>query len=274
MNPFYFDQKINGVDDRTSTGTEIRYRDDNKSLFGMIDYDLLYNEVNILQFNANLMFDHGHTAFINAYTRKTPTISTSNALIGRPEKTIDELKETLNIEQIYQLARDRTADSQIITVGGSQKLNEQYQVTADITFSSTDGTIASGGVPATPETGTDYFLSTQLVGNNIWMNRDTAVLGLRYLDTDLSETISLIANSRFPITRNWRINPRLQFDFRKLNDGRSQEKIRALLRTDYRYLNKARFDFEVGYDETTDDGSTQSLGNNNLFVTLGYRWDF
>ena len=81
---------------------------------------------------------------------------------------------------------------------------------------------------------------------------------------------------RFPITRNWRINPRLQYDTRSYTDGRSQKRLRGLLRTDYRYLNKARFDFEIGYDTTqTDEANTdQSLGINNLSFMLGYRWDF
>ncbi|MBL4711888.1 MAG: hypothetical protein JKX75_05215, partial [Gammaproteobacteria bacterium] len=144
----------------------------------------------------------------------------------------------------------------------------------DITLSRVGGTVASGGVPATSGTGTDYFLSSQLVGNNLLVKRDTGVIGIRYYNTNLSNTISFIANSRFPITRTWRINPRLQYDIRKLSDGRSQKKLRALLRTDYRYLNKARFDFEVGYDETTEKINGQSLGNNSLFFTLGYRWDF
>ncbi len=49
---------------------------------------------------------------------------------------------------------------------------------------------------------------------------------------------------------------------------------RSVESKDYRYLNKARFDFEIGYDETSEEINGQSLGNNNLFLTLGYRWDF
>jgi hypothetical protein len=114
-------------------------------------------------------------------------------------------------------------------------------VTADITFAHVDATVASGGVPATPDTGTDYYFSTQLVGNNLWMKYDTGVLGVRYYDTELSDTISFIANTMFPITRHWRINPRLQFDIRDSNNGDSQQKLRALFRTDYRYLNNVRY---------------------------------
>jgi hypothetical protein len=274
MNLFYFDQDSDGIDDRTSTGTEIRYNDRTRSVFGMIDYDLTFNEINILQLNANLLFDRGRAAYMNAFLRKTPPLSTSNALIGRPETSIEELMQTLSIEQIHQLARDRTADSATITFGGSQPISAKFQANADITFSKVSGTEASGGVPATPSTGTDYFLSAQIVGNNLILRRDTGVIGLRYLDTRLSDTWSIIANTRIPVSRNWRINPRLQYDIRKSTDGRTQNKLRALVRTDYRYLNRIRFDFELGYDDTDDAMNGQSLGTNNLFFMMGYRWDF
>ena len=274
MNLFFFDQDIDGLDDRTSTGTEVRYNDRTKSIFGMIDYDLNFNEINILQLNANLLFDRGRTAYMNAFLRKAPVLATSNALIGQTAESIEELQQTLSIEQIYQLARDRTADSATITLGGSQPISEKFQANADITFSKVDGTEASGGVPATPSTGTDYFISAQIVGNNLILRRDTGVLGIRYLDTELSDTWAFIANTRFPISRDWRINPRLQYDIRTSSDGRTQNKLRALLRTDYRYLNKVRFDFEIGFDDTSEDINGQSLGNSNLFFMLGYRWDF
>ena len=274
MNLFYFDQDSDGIDDRTSAGTEVRYNDRTKSLFGMIDYDLTFDEINIVQLNANLLFDRGRAAYMNAFLRKTPPLSTSNALIGRPETSVEELMQTLSIEQIHQLARDRTADSATITFGGSQPISEKFQANADITFSKVEGTEASGGVPATPATGTDYFLSAQIVGNNLILRRDTGVIGLRYLDTRLSDTWSIIANTRIPVSRNWRINPRLQYDIRKGSDGRTQNKLRALVRTDYRYLNRIRFDFELGYDDTDDNMNGQSLGTNNLFFMIGYRWDF
>lgn len=274
MNLFFFDQSIDNIDDQSSVGTEVRYNDRTKSLFGMVDYNLDFKEFNILQINANLLFDRGRAAYMNAFMRKTPPLATSNALIGRPEGSIEELLQNLNIEQIHQLARDRTANSSTITLGGSQPISEKFQANADITFSKVDGTVASGGVPATPSTGIDYFISTQIVGNNLILKRDTGVLGIRYLDSELSNTWSFIANTRIPISRNWRLNPRLQYDIRKITDGRSQNKFRALVRTDYRYLNKIRLDFEIGYDDTSEEINGQSLGSNNLFFTAGYRWDF
>ena len=100
------------------------------------------------------------------------------------------------------------------------------------------------------------------------------MLGIRYLDSRLSNTWAFIANTRIPISRDWRLNPRLQYDIRKLTDGRSQDKLRLLVRTDYRYLNKIRFDLELGYENTSDELNGQSLGTNNFFLMVGYRWDF
>jgi tetratricopeptide (TPR) repeat protein len=274
MNLFYFDQRNDGLQESNNIGTEMRYRDSRKAFFGLIDYDLFYDELNILQFNGNLFLDHGRTAFINAYLHQSPLLATTNALIGRQEQSIEELKKVLNIEQIYQLARDRTASSETFTVGGSQPLSEDFQLTADITFAHVSETVSSGGAPATPDTGTEYYINAQLVGNSIFRKYDTNILGVRYYQTDPSDTISFIANARFPITRKWRVNPRLQYDMRNFIDGRSQQKLRAILRTDYRYLNTARFDFEIGYDDVSEDDSSQYLGNSNIFFTLGYRWDF
>lgn len=274
MSLFYFDQDNDGVQDRNSIGTEVRYRDTRKSLFGLIDYDLLYDEINILQLNGNIFLDQGRTVYMNVLSRKSPLLTTSNALIGRQEQTIEELKEVLNIEQIYQLARDRTANSETVSVGGSMPVNKTFQLTGDLTFVHVGDTVASGGVDATPDTGTDFFFNTQLVGNSLLMKNDTNVFGIRFYDTEPSSITSFIVNSRFPVTRNWRINPRLQYDIRSLTDGQSRNKLRAIFRTDYRYLNNVRFDFEVGYDKNSGETVGPLLGDSSLFFTLGYRWDF
>ncbi len=275
MSLYHFKQTVDGIDDHISTGTEVRYRDKSLSAIGLIDYDSLFKVVNIAQFNANLLMAGGRSAYMSAFWRKTPVLSASNALIGRTETSIDELLKTLNIEQVYQLARDRSANSQTITLGGSQPLNEKYQVSTDITFSNIGSTAGSGGVPATESTGTDTYLGVQLVTSGLITGRDTTVFGTRYLSTKISDTLSLIVNTRIPIGREWRVNPRLQYDMRKLSDGRRQNKIRALLRTNYRYQRNVRFDFEIGYDNTNETSSaTADNSSNNLFYDLGYRYDF
>lgn len=59
MNLFYFDQTNDGLTDKNSIGTELHYRDSNKLLYGLVDYDLFYDEVNILQINSNIFLIMG-----------------------------------------------------------------------------------------------------------------------------------------------------------------------------------------------------------------------
>jgi len=274
MTLYHFRQTVDGIDDHISTGTEVRYRDRALSVFGLLDYDSLFDVVNIAQLNANLLMAGGRTAYMSAFVRKAPILSTSNALIGRTETSIEELLTTLNIEQIYQLARDRSANSETITLGGSQPLSSNTQLSADLTLSKIGSTAGSGGVPATESTGTDSYLGVQLVKNGLFMKNDTTVFGTRYVGTKTSDTYSLIGNVRLLITREWRINPRLQYDVRKLSDGRRQNKVRSLLRTDYRYHRNTRFDLEIGYDTTDETSNTGAFSNNSLFYNVGYRYDF
>ncbi len=273
-NLFHFRQTIDGVDDRISTGAEVQYRSSNLSVFNMVDYDSLYNTLNAAYVNANLVLNSRQTVHANIFLRKAPPLATANALIGQNATSIDALLQTMNIEQIHQLAHDRTADSRTVTVGGTHKLKKDLQINADLTLAHTGGTVSSQGVAATPSTGTDVFVSGQLVGNNLILKNDTGVLGFRYFNTSTSNTLSLIANSRIPVTRDWRIYPRLQYDLRNIRNGGAQSKLRALFKTDYRLRRNVRFDLEIGYDDTTESDASQSLGSNSLFYTLGYRYDF
>ncbi len=275
-NLFHFRQTVDGVDDRISSGAEVQYRGDQLSVFSTVDYDSLYKTLNTAFVNATLTLNAKQSVHASVFMRRAPPLATSNALIGQTATSITELQQTLNlnIEQIHQLAKDRTADSKTATVGGTHKLRKNLQVNLDITLAHTGSTISSQKVPATPSTGTDFFISSQLVGNNLILKNDTGVLGFRYFNTKASDTLSLIANSRIPVTRNWRIYPRLQYDLRNIRNGGTQSKLRALFKTDYRLRRNVRFDLEIGYDDTTESDASQSLGSNSLFYTLGYRYDF
>ncbi len=274
MNLFYFDQQANGLQDLKTAGADVRYRDKNKSLFAMLDYDLFYDEVTVLQLNTNVQLNPHRSLYLNAFMRKSPQLATTNALIGRQEQNLEQLKKVLNIEQIIQLARDRTTHSEMLTIGGAQQISPNLQLTADLSLARLGDTIASAGVAATPDTGTAYFLNTQLIVNSLLMKHDSNVFGVRYYDTDALNTTSFIVNARFPVSRHWRLNPRLQYDFHQFNNGRSQQKLRLLFKADYRFSNKMLFDFYIAYDKTFKASNGQDMSNNHLFFLMGYRWDF
>jgi hypothetical protein len=100
--------------------------------------------------------------------------------------SLDELKDLFSDEDIYDLARDRTARSSSGTVSYTRPFNEKFQGDLDATVAYFSNTEASGGVPETPSTGIDYFLSARLTGSGLIKERDLVTSILRYSDTSSS----------------------------------------------------------------------------------------
>ena len=280
FNLFAINQEVKGVDDRQAVGGEIRYFDPNKSLFSYVDYDTSYDELNIFLINGGWTFPTKTRLNLVLDYRKSPILTTSNALIGQTVQDVSLLLNTLSEDEIRQLAIDRTATNKSATIGIVQDLNENYQVVAEVTVSELSGTKASPNlailpvvtVPANPSTGKEYFYLAQFIANNFFMEGDINIIEMRYSDTMINDSYSLNLNLRYPFTRNLRVNPRIQTNYRKnKNDDGESLTIRPLLRVDYRWGKWLRLEMEGGREWREDT----VLGNTNntagYFATVGFR---
>ena len=274
FNLFVINQEVEGLTDRRSVGGEIRYFHPQRSFFSFVDYDIFYDELNIFLINGGWTFPTKTRVNLVLDYRNSPILTTSNALIGQlTATTIPQLLNSFSEDQIYQLARDRTATSKTATLGIVQDLNENYQLVAEATVTELTGTPTSGGVPGTPATGEDYFYLLQFIANNFIMEGDVNIIELRYANTLNSESYSFNLNLRYPITPNFRVNPRIQTNLRtNKNDEGEQLTLRPLLRVDYRWKNWLRFEVEGGREwreETVLGGNTDRT--RGYFVLAGFR---
>jgi len=260
FNFYSMQQMASGMIDRKALGMEIRYFDTRFNLFTVVDYDTSYHELNTLLMNGNWLLPGNATVFYTLDVRKTPYLSTTNALQGQTAQSLDELRQTYTEAEIRQLALDRTATLRTFTVGGSYPLQAlipgrgQYQISTDFTVTSTTGMPASGGVEA--------------VG-------DTTILSGRFGHTQTARDVQLGINTRYPLTRNWRINPYVQFNRRNDRDDSDQRDVlRAALKMDYRWGRSILLDMQLGYDSTREELGGVSQSSSAFFYYLGYRWDF
>ena len=107
------------------------------------------------------------------------------------------------------------------------------------------------------------------------MEGDINVIELRYADTMSNDSFSFNLNLRYPITRNFRINPRIQTNYRKNKNGDGEQvTFRPLLRIDYRWKRWLLFEMEGGREwrEDTVLGSTERT--TGYFATIGFRANF
>ncbi len=272
--PFFIEQTIDGITDRRSVGGELRYFHPNRSLLSLVDYDILFDELNTLLMIGNLSSPSGFSLNASVDYRKSPILMTRNALIGQPVESISELRDLFTDDEIRELARDRTATSRTATLGMSLPLTDKLQLSGDVTAIKLSGTDASGGVEAIPGTGYDYFYSMQLIGSNLLKQGDITILGLRYANAETAKTATATLNSRYPVNRVWRINPRVRFDYRKNDDDTEQVTFAPSLRTTLMVKRRFRFELEGGAEWSTRELSDQTDDSFAWFVNVGYRLDF
>ncbi|MDX2494760.1 MAG: hypothetical protein QNK27_07340, partial [Desulfuromusa sp.] len=275
FNTFFVNQDVEGIVDRQAVGGEVRFFHRNYSFFSLVDYDILYDQLNTVLFTSNWNITDKTRLNVSANYRQSPFLTTSNALIGQPVTSIDALLETFSEGEIRQLALDRTATSRSYILSVTQTLTEKLQISADLYVSKFTGTDSSGGVLGFDGTDYDYFYSMQFIGSSLIKEGDISILGLRYSDTSTSDSYSFSLNTRYPLTRNLRLNPRFVVDYRtnKHNDG-EKTRIRPLVRLEYRWKRRYHVELEGGGEWSNESFSTLEEDRNGYFLRAGYRITF
>jgi hypothetical protein len=258
-----------------AVGGEIRYYDDRRSLVSMVDYDTGYNVINSFVALGNLTFDNQITLSGTFDFRRSPYLLTENALIGQGVGSIDELRELFSESEIRKLAEDRSGELTTITLGFSSPLYERFQMNADITMSDYSGTDESINVEETPGLGNEYYYNFSLVGSSLIREGDTSIMSLRYQDGNLASTTSMSIDTRYPVTANFRINPRLLVSYRDFSDRDSKETMLVpAIRLFYQFRRHTRIEFELGGRWSDLDTDEDSIKTNSWFLYTGYRTDF
>lgn len=275
LSAFVNSQTIEGIDARMAIGTEARYFDDRRSMTAMLDYDLDFSELNMVLVLGTWRLPNRVTLSALVDQRKSPILSTRNALIGQPVETIEEMLLVWTEQEVRDLALDRTSESDTVTLGIATPLGERLQLNFDLTTSEIDGTVASAGVAAVPGTGLQTFYSTSLVATGLFAASDVNIWNLRIGDSDAYTTRLLTWDGRFPIGRRLRINPRIRLAYwQSPSDGRERTTISPSLRLLLTAKSRYRLELEVGRDEMTRSLAGVDTDASSRFVNLGYRASF
>lgn len=275
FNTYYITQDVEGITDRQAVGGEIRYFAPTISFFSLLDYDINYDDLNTALLTANWRLPTKTSLNVSMDYRNSPVLTTSNALIGQTARSIEELLLSYTQDEIQQLAHDRTATSRSYTLGVTQSVNAKLQISGDITAAKFSSTPASGGVEAQPGTDYEFFYSLQFVGSSLIKTGDIGIIGFRYSDTDRSNTYSASVNTRYPVTRAFRVNPRAIIDLRtNKNDDGEQWKFRPLLRLEYVWKRRFNFEAEGGFEWSSEQLAGRKDDTEGYFLTVGYRINF
>lgn len=271
LGTYFIQQDIEGIEDRQAVGAEFRYFGTKQSVWGLIDYDTLYNELGSAFLQASWRFANRLTLHGSIDQRHSPFLSTGNALIGQPVATFAELLELYPVDEIRQFAIERSPLNTTYTLGVSHSLGPKWQINADINQTSVDASLESAGVPATPAASYTYF-ATSFIASSLLKEGDVTIFGVRYSDSDTTKVMSLTLDSRFPFGRTWRVNPRLRVDRREsLSDSSYEWLYTPGIRIQYRRSQRLRIEFEAGKQFAQRETEAADLDRESFFVNIGYQ---
>jgi hypothetical protein len=275
---YAIEQRDRSLIDRQAVGTEVRYFDQTKSMFATVDYDIHFQRLNAAIFSGSWTLPDQSTIFGGADYRKTPFLSTWNAMLNQPFTTLYDMLRYQTKEELQQLALDQTPTYKSAMIGYSRPLNENFQVSADATIVNLTQPIAlsavATGLPNLPA-GNEYYYSTQLMASNLLKQGDVYSMALRYSQLVNSNMYVIDFNTRYPLFEDFSVSPRLRLGFR---DGRGIDlkEYTALpsLLVDYYWTKSLSFEAEVGWQQIWSKQAGVKDNNGELFLTFGVRYDF
>lgn len=272
---FFIEQFDHDLIDRQAIGAEFRYFDKNKSALATIDYDVHFRELNAAIFSGTYTLDDQSVINTALDYRKVPYLSSWNALQGQPFLTLYDMMKFNTKDEIRQFALDRTPTFESAMVSYSRPLNPNWQIGGDATVTYLTGTLPSGGVDGTPASGLEYYLSAQVTGSGIFKPGDLFMGAVRYASLADSKVYVLDVNTRYPITPDLSVSPRLRLGYRR-GSGTDLKEVTILPSVLVNYLIQKDLGFEAEIGTKFMDTSLAGVQTKtqDLYATVGLRKDF
>jgi hypothetical protein len=262
-NVFFVQQEVDGILDRKAIGGDIRYAKKGLSIFGLIDYDLYFSDISL--FNFRVGWNYTKSNKLNFSYNHRQLFMTSNALQSMSVTTIDGLLDFLPEKEIHDIAKDRTAANDTLTIGNSYQINKDQQFNADVTVLETSSLKESSDpvdldvIPAQEASGKQFIYSLQWISSNTFVKRDLYVVGMRRSEFSRYTDNSVFVNTRVPINKQWRSGFRLNLSKRDSTSFGARSTISPLIKLNYRMSKSWSFDSELGFDFVKNENTPNEV---------------
>jgi hypothetical protein len=287
---YFLNQMLDGVQDRRAIGAEIKYFKQGSSLFASVDYDVHFKMLNAATLNASTNFESSGTSLnLMADYRRSPFISTRNALNGAMVTSVTELLAAMNHLEVEKLARDRTGSMSLLQLSATQKLSSNWQLGGDFKVSRVSNMPESGAEPdpitgllgiegyvgETPDSGLEKTVTGQLIGSNLYSDADITSAGLSLINSHyVQQGQSLFIYNRTSLTPNFAIDSSWSFYRQSDYFGGELSRHSPTLRGTYQIKQSLSLDAEIGIELTTSSSTDQTTKSKRKFASAGFRWDF
>lgn len=301
-NLFAINQTVDSVTDRRAVGGELRYFDNGRSLYSLLDYDTYFNELNTAMVQGNWQLETGTNYNILLDHRKSPILQMVSSLSSPvfsalPTFSIRQaLRQGQTEKTLRDLAISQTLDTDLYLLGATHQLTQRWQLGGDVQLSRVSGGGSSAAEAAAirallenntfidPLTlqnlnnsfagGNTWTYHAQAIGTNTIFKDDTSIISASLTNGPTSQIKSLVLSNVMVPLEKWRLDSSLKLLKIDLDPSTVQYIVSPTLRASYKLKEKATLEAEVGIEVTNENdptnGHTRTLRD---FSFIGYRLD-
>lgn len=271
---FGIEQQAGGQVDRRAVGAEFRYFTANRSVFGLIDYDVMFDKLNIGSVQGNFGWSGKFAVnFLYDY-RRAPSLQLSNALLGQPQANVQQLLQTMTRDQVIVQSIGLTPIARASSLGVTVTFSPKWQASADYRISSVTGTIATPTLPASDATGNIRTASAQVIGTGVFSPTDVFVLNASRLTSRAYNAWLFGLSTRLKFGDAWVIEPGLKYYAQDNASGSTSTRLSPVGRFAYHRTEHLTFEAEFNLERTRTEAQASNEDLLSLFYYAGYRYDF
>ncbi|MGB5450897.1 MAG: tetratricopeptide repeat protein [Sedimenticolaceae bacterium] len=266
-------QSFDGETDRRALGLEGRYSGDQVTAYSLLDYDTYFDQLNLFYLFGNWRIRDGTVASLTLDHRRSPGLAVSNAVYGLGADDFDDLQDRFSHEELVNLAEDRSLIYRSAYASLTQQLDNSWQLQLDGGLSSLHD---DSEIPGNDSLDSDdWYLSGQLVGNDLLKTGDMFSAGLRYTDAERMDITGVLLRGRVPVNERLRLTPQLRLEYRDRDDGGTQRRILPSMYSTYRLTKRASLELDIGLEFSHfNDAGGGDQDDRFLYLSAGYRYDF
>jgi hypothetical protein len=285
---YFISQSFQGIVDRRAVGGNLRYFDQDKTILSLFDYDTQIRGLNILtlQGSTNSQGKGNDYNFILDH-RKNPLLDIRNAVSGTTATINGLIQNGWTIQDLSDLAKQRTATSNMAQFGLVKHVNEKWNAGTDVSVSNTGGLSASGTllpdgstgiegyVPPVASSGNALSLSQRFTGSGVFRSNDITTYALTYSKSRTNHAQSFQFNNHVDLQEKWALDTSIVMSL--LNDVTSQKvnTVSPTLKVTYRIKNNLSEDTQLGINRTQIvrefSPTTTTI---QYFFSTGFQWNF
>lgn len=273
------EQRIDGETDRQAMGLDLRYFAPNASVFSQLEYDLSLKGLNIAALQGTYSIEGGTTFNVLLDRRATPMLMLGNALffadptLPTMPRTIAELLAYRDLATVRQQIAATTAYATQGLMGFTTPLDAHWQAGADLRLTKVDAIkpvpdILPNGLPST---GNVWSASAQLIGNNLYSERDTHVFNLTVIRGPAYDAWLASYNNLSVPRDGIQLEPSLRLYWQNGPSAVKTTRWTPGLRATWRGGPKWVIEGELSVESGKTTGPTQNENATRFFYYLGYR---